>query len=270
MSPRPCRLLPQGTCWGQYQTDRHQGGMAQSPPACSARPGPPCSAHAKHEPGTNVRQRQDQVSVRLTRRNTRRSRLPLTGRSRPRRPYCGTRSSKRPKRQADDSGPPVPKPPGWAGSRRVRAGSAHTGPARGRAGCPAPGRRPSPGWWARTPGWCRAAVHRRIQPLPVLAAGGRGDPGVLRDLRRHAQDFAERHGFTYTVLSTGTGDVIGCVYIYPPRGDGPGGTAAGRHAVVRSWVRADHAGLDPVLYQVVLAWLERDWPFRSIEYAPRA
>lgn len=39
----------------------------------------------------------------------------------------------------------------------------------------------------------------------------------LRDLQRHAQDFAERRGFTYTVLSAGTGDVIGCVYIYPPR-----------------------------------------------------
>src|SRR5580700_10405383 len=92
----------------------------------------------------------------------------------------------------------------------------------------------------------------------------------LRDLERHAQDFAERRGFTYTVLSTGTGDVIGCVYIYPPRGDGPGGTEAVRHAVVRSWVRADHAALDPVLYHVVLAWLGRDWPFRSIVYAPRA
>jgi hypothetical protein len=91
----------------------------------------------------------------------------------------------------------------------------------------------------------------------------------LRDLQRHAQDFAERRGFTYTVLSTGTGDVIGCVYIYPPRGDGPGGTKAGRHAVVRSWVRADRAALDPVLYHVVLAWLERDWPFHLIEYAPR-
>jgi hypothetical protein len=91
----------------------------------------------------------------------------------------------------------------------------------------------------------------------------------LRDLQRHAQDFAERRGFTYTVLSAGTGDVIGCVYIYPHRADGPGGTEAGRHAVVRSWVRADRAALDPVLYHVVLAWLERDWwPFHSIEYAP--
>ena len=91
----------------------------------------------------------------------------------------------------------------------------------------------------------------------------------LRDLQRHAQDFAERRGFTYTVLSTGTGDVIGCVYIYPPRGSGPGGTEGERRAVVRSWVRADRAALDHILYHVVLAWLERDWPFHSIEYALR-
>jgi hypothetical protein len=34
-------------------------------------------------------------------------------------------------------------------------------------------------------------------------------------------------------------------------------------------VRADRAALDPVLHDAVLAWLERAWPFRSIEYAPR-
>src|SRR5258708_27588801 len=58
----------------------------------------------------------------------------------------------------------------------------------------------------------------------------------LRDLERHAQDFAGRRGFTYTVLSASTGDVIGCVYIYPRRDQGPDGTA-GRHAAVSSWVR---------------------------------
>jgi hypothetical protein len=86
----------------------------------------------------------------------------------------------------------------------------------------------------------------------------------LRDLQGHAQDFAERRGFTYTVLSTGTGEVIGCVYIYPPRGGSPG---AGREwqAAVSSWVRANRAALDPVLYRAVPAWLERDWPFRSIQ-----
>ena len=91
----------------------------------------------------------------------------------------------------------------------------------------------------------------------------------LRDLERHAQDFAERRGFTYTVLSGATGDVIGCVYIYPTSSDGPS-AAEGRRASVQSWVRADCAALDPVLYDAVLAWVERDWPFDSIEYAPRS
>jgi hypothetical protein len=92
----------------------------------------------------------------------------------------------------------------------------------------------------------------------------------LGDLERHAQDFAERRGFTYTVLSTDAGEVIGCVYIYPPRGESQGGASAGeQHAAVSSWVRADRAELDPALYHAVRAWLERDWPFRSIEYAPR-
>jgi hypothetical protein len=115
--------------------------------------------------------------------------------------------------------------------------------------------------------WTASISH--IQATPGFA--GRGWPHQmslaenLRDLERHARDFADRRGFTYTVLSTGTGEVIGCVYIYPPRGD-----SAGDHdAAVSSWVRADCAELDPVLYRTVRAWLERDWPFRSIQYAPR-
>ena len=90
----------------------------------------------------------------------------------------------------------------------------------------------------------------------------------LRDLERHARDFAERRGFTYTVLGTDANDVIGCVYIYPPGGQQPDGTG-GKRASVRSWVRADRAALDPVLHDAVLAWLERDWPFDSVEYAAR-
>ena len=90
----------------------------------------------------------------------------------------------------------------------------------------------------------------------------------LGDLEGHARDFAERSGFTYTVLSPATGDVIGCVYIYPVKGDKQGDT--GRRASVKSWVRADHAALDPALHDAVLAWMERDWPFASLDYAPRA
>ena len=118
--------------------------------------------------------------------------------------------------------------------------------------------------------WTASVNHIRATP----GFAGRSWPHEmslddnLRDLERHARDFAGRRGFTYTVLSAGTSDVIGCVYIYPPSGQEPGG-AGGRHAAVSSWVRADRHALDSVLYEAVLAWLERDWPFDSIEYAPR-
>ena len=120
--------------------------------------------------------------------------------------------------------------------------------------------------------WTASISH--IQATPGFAGGGwphqMSLADNLRDLERHARDFAERRGFTYTVLSTGTGDVIGCVYIYPPRGDSEGSRSAGDpDADVSSWVRADRAELDPVLYHAVRGWLERDWPFRSIQYAPR-
>jgi hypothetical protein len=83
----------------------------------------------------------------------------------------------------------------------------------------------------------------------------------LRDLENHAADFRNRRGFTYTVQSR-VGETIGCVYIYP-RETGPG-------ADVRSWVRADHAQLDLPLYDVVSEWLRTDWPFTTVDYAPRA
>jgi len=82
------------------------------------------------------------------------------------------------------------------------------------------------------------------------------------DLERHARDFAERRGFTYTVREPGDGDVIGCVYIYPLEGTTD-------VATVSSWVRADRAELDLPLHRAVTEWLERDWPFPRFEYAPR-
>jgi hypothetical protein len=81
-----------------------------------------------------------------------------------------------------------------------------------------------------------------------------------RDLEGHARDFADRSGFTYTVLEPEGGDVIGCVYIYPDKN----GVADAR---VRSWVRADRAELDLPLRRAVGDWLAEAWPFERVEYA---
>jgi len=82
------------------------------------------------------------------------------------------------------------------------------------------------------------------------------------DLQRHADDFRNRTGFTYTVLDPASREVIGCVYIYPVR-DGDG------DASVQSWVRASHAHLDAPLWRAVSEWLASDWPFERVRYAPR-
>jgi hypothetical protein len=98
----------------------------------------------------------------------------------------------------------------------------------------------------------------RSWPRPMTLAENLGD------LVRHADDFAARTGFTYTVLAPGdeAATVIGCVYIYP-------GEQAACDAHVSSWVRAADAGLDSVLYRVVARWLDDAWPFERVEYAVR-
>lgn len=81
------------------------------------------------------------------------------------------------------------------------------------------------------------------------------------DLERHAQDFAERAGFTYSVLD-GVNDVVGCLYIYP--------ADDGIHdAKVFSWVRVSQAGQDGALRRAVADWLTSDaWPFARPLYEP--
>jgi hypothetical protein len=103
-----------------------------------------------------------------------------------------------------------------------------------------------------TPGW-----DDRDWPPPE----GMSAEENLRDLERHAADFAARRGFTYTVLAP-DGDVMGCVYIYPAND--------GRHdARVRSWVSAAAAELDAPLYAAVSRWLAEQWPFERPDYAAR-
>jgi RimJ/RimL family protein N-acetyltransferase len=84
----------------------------------------------------------------------------------------------------------------------------------------------------------------------------------LRDLQRHADDFEQRVGFTYTVLDPDTSDVVGCVYIYPDK-------RKEHDARVLSWVRASRAELDVPLWRAVTDWLAAEWPFERVAYARR-
>ena len=105
---------------------------------------------------------------------------------------------------------------------------------------------------AATPGWADSSWPREMTR-----------DENREDLQRHANDFRNRTGFTYTVLDHVNRDVIGCVYIYP--------LADGDHdARVLSWVRVSYAELDVPLWRAVSDWLASDWPFDSVDYAPRA
>ena len=81
------------------------------------------------------------------------------------------------------------------------------------------------------------------------------------DLERHARDFRDRKGFTFTVLDPDD-DVVGCVYVYPAR-DGV------HDAVVQSWVRESEAEHDGALRQAIADWVTSDaWPFERPLYEP--
>ena len=112
--------------------------------------------------------------------------------------------------------------------------------------------------------WTSSIEH--IRSTPGYPDGkwpdGRSISADLRDLRRHADDFEHRRGFTYTVLDPEAADVIGCVYIYPDADDP-------RRAAVQSWVRASRAELDIPLWREVSAWLETSWRFPGVIYDER-
>lgn len=80
-----------------------------------------------------------------------------------------------------------------------------------------------------------------------------------RDLDQHAREFRRRVAFAYSVLDGD--DVIGCVYIVP--------LSDSREASVRSWVTAERADMDVVLWRSISDWLIEVWPFDGFDYASR-
>lgn len=79
------------------------------------------------------------------------------------------------------------------------------------------------------------------------------------DLLLHEQAAAQRKAFTYTILSAGDLDVLGCLYIYP---------GEETDAEVLFWVRdsAYDTGVQPLVYAQVKHWMKSSWPFQSVKY----
>lgn len=114
--------------------------------------------------------------------------------------------------------------------------------------------------------WTSSIEHIRATPGYSVGrwppADGMSLEANRADLERHAADFAAGRGFTFTVLDTADGDVIGCVYLYPA-------PSADFDVTVRSWVPADHADLDIPLADAVAAWLAADWPWPRVDRCGR-
>ena len=110
--------------------------------------------------------------------------------------------------------------------------------------------------------WTSSIEH--IRSTPGYADSTWPPPGGmtleenLADLRRHADDFTRRAGFTFTVLEPGDDDVSGCVYLYPARSEE-------WDVTVHSWVRADRSALDVPLAEAVAGWLAAEWPWERVD-----
>jgi RimJ/RimL family protein N-acetyltransferase len=94
-----------------------------------------------------------------------------------------------------------------------------------------------------SPGWAESTWPSRVY------SGAEN----LADLTEHRDHHERRIDFAWTVLDPATREVIGCVYLTPPRN--------GREAArAQSWVRADRAELDVELRTHLGPWWVAAWP----------
>jgi len=86
----------------------------------------------------------------------------------------------------------------------------------------------------------------------------------ILDLAWHQVEFQQRTSFCYTVMAPDEARALGCIYMYPA-------DRLGFDAEITMWVREDEAetGLDAHLFEVVKAWVARDWPMQNPAYVGR-
>lgn len=84
----------------------------------------------------------------------------------------------------------------------------------------------------------------------------------IESLKVHQREFELREAFAYSVFNPTKDKCLGSVYIDPSQ-------SPNYDCVVHFWLRDDSSGLDNVLYQTVLNWLQEDWPFVNIAFPGR-
>jgi len=84
----------------------------------------------------------------------------------------------------------------------------------------------------------------------------------LGDLERHWQEFEDREGYAFTVLSLDRSQCLGCIYLEPADPN----DRSTRDAMLAYWVIEEELAseLDRHLLAEVLAWIERDWLFEKV------
>lgn len=113
------------------------------------------------------------------------------------------------------------------------------------------------------------AVMTSVEHLRTVWLGGKWPVGLtleqnLIDLGWHQKEFQTRRSFAYTVVTPDEARVIGCVYIEPTH-------RQGYDAEVYLWARQSElaSGLEARLHAAVKAWVQSQWPFRSVGYPGR-
>jgi hypothetical protein len=86
----------------------------------------------------------------------------------------------------------------------------------------------------------------------------------LIDLGWHQKEFQRRSSFAYTVMNLEESQCLGCVYIDPT-------LKKDYDAEVYLWVRKSEfdKGLDPILFDAVKNWIEKEWPYKNVAYPGR-
>ena len=101
-----------------------------------------------------------------------------------------------------------------------------------------------------------ASLHWGSWPGPDSTVAGNRN-----DLSRHTQEFIDREGYAYTVLTPDRSRCLGCVYMNPVPAGPDGYGVAMAYWVITSEL---DSGLDRELVASVLSWITADWPFGSL------